>query len=281
MHNLSKRTRTVIGVVLLVPLAALSYGILTRPAPPPSDGLVEGWAVLAERDDYTGMMTSLMVDFVGISQMHQMLEQSGWEPDHIRELRDFERDSLERGLSWLAENADGDDIVLLYVFGHYGYIENWIEWDEFIAEAWEGIPSHRRLLIVDSCRAAEHTRVVRRDPAPHLTIASVDRRELAWCGLEHERLPIIGPVFTHYFSAAFNDPTADRDQDGLVSVQEAALVAQERQRAYMHDVVFAVPRFLEDYQNGDNHPEDDPEFPHVIVDDEIGTPLYLALEAYR
>ena len=94
-------------------------------------------------------------------------------------------------------------------------------------------------------------------------------------------MPIIGAVFTHYFTAALDNPDVDADGDGLVSVQEAVLTAEEQQRAYMHDVVLVVPEFVDMFHAEATAPEEDPDYPHVIMDDTIGEPLYLALDAYH
>jgi hypothetical protein len=240
-----------------------------------TQGTVEGWAVLAEKDDYSDVeMTDMLVDYMGVVRMRHALEAAGWAPDHIREVREFDRDMLQAGLDWLAEAADEDDLAVVYVAGHGRYLRDVLVWDEFFPAEWGEIASGRRLLVVDACQAADYTGVVAEDPAPHLSIASVAADELGWCGLAEEGLPIVGYVFTHYFTAAFDDPEADADGDGLVSVQEAARAAEGQQRAYMHDVVLAVPEFLEMYHAIGVAPEEDPDFPHVVVDDAIGEPVY-------
>ncbi len=245
------------------------------------DGRVEGWAVLAEKDDYSDVgMNDLLVDYVGITQLQRLLEESGWEPDHIYQAREFDRPSLQAYLDHLAENADGDDIVILYVAAHGSYLSDVLGWDEFLAADWGQIPSQRRLLVVDACQAGKFTATVSDDPAPYLSIAAVADGEYGWSGLEEEGLPIIGGVFTHFFAAAFDNPAADVDRDGLVSAQEAARLAEDQQRAYMHDVVFAVPEFLAMYHDFGVFPDEDPSFPHVVLDDSVGQPLYLALDAY-
>jgi hypothetical protein len=250
--------------------------------PPGGDGVVRGWAVLAEKDDYKDVdMTDLLVGHIGIVQMQQVLVDAGWEPDQIRELREFDRNSLQEGLDWLEENADQDDLVFVYVAAHGMYLKRVLVWTEFFPDEWEEIPSQRRLLIIDSCQAANYTGVVSSDPAPYLAIAAVAGDEYGWSGLEEEGLPIIGGVFTHYFAAAFGDPNADTDGDGLISVQEAARLAEGQQRTYMHEVVFAVPEFVESYHEFGSYPDRDPEFPHVILDDAIGKPLFLDLDLYR
>lgn len=236
----------------------------------------DGWAVLAEKDDYEDVqMTSLPVDYINVVQLHQLLLDFGWQESHVRQVREFDRDTLQDGLDWLEENADPDDVVFLYVAAHGKYLNDVLRWREFLAEEWRQIPSHRRLLVIDSCQAANYTGVILSDPAPYLAVAAVAGDEYGWSGLEEEGLPVIGGVFTHYFVAAFKDPQVDADGDGLISVQEAALVAEAQQRAYMHEVVFAVPEFLEGYRQ--SGADKDPTFPDVVVDDTIGAPLYLAL----
>ncbi|MBC8253597.1 MAG: caspase family protein, partial [Ardenticatenia bacterium] len=269
-------TPTLMPTVTLVPPPTTTT--TPTPAAPASDGVVQGWAVLAQKDDYSDVdMTNILVDYIGLTQMRQVLEDSGWEPGHIHQLREFDLEALQDNLDWLAENADQDDIVFLYVAAHGMYLKRVLAWDTFFATEWEQIPSHRRLLVIDSCQAANYTGAVSGDPSPHLSIAAVAGDEYGWSGLEEEGLPIIGGVFTHYFAAAFDDPDADTDGNGLVSVQEAALMAEGQQRTYMHDVVFAVPEFVEMYHGIGAFPDKDPTFPHVVVDDTISEPLYLVL----
>jgi len=245
------------------------------------DNPVEGWAVLAERDKYGPQFKpDLLVDYIDITRMRQVLDNSGWNPDHIHELREFNRGTLQVELDWLEENADENDVVLIYITAHGYYLRNGLGWRNFFAGEWEQIPSHRRLLIVDSSFAASFTNTVTNDPSPQLSIAAVDKNEQSWKGLEEENLPIIGGVFTYYLSTALNDTNADANGDGIVSVQEAALMAEEQQRAYFHDVILVVPEFVDMFHAEAIAPERDPTYPHVIVDDAIGKPLFLTLDAY-
>ncbi|MCP4542192.1 MAG: DUF885 family protein [Chloroflexi bacterium] len=266
-----------------IPPTAASVLLADTPIPPMPENTdtVEGWAVLAQKDDYSDVdMTDLPVDYAGITQMRQVLEDSGWDPGHIHELREFDRETLVNDLDWLEQNADEDDVVFLYVAAHGSYLRDVMLWSEFFADEWAQIVSHRRLLVIDSCQAANYIGAVTGDLSPHLSVAAVAGDEYGWSGLEEEGLPIIGGVFTHYFAAAFDDSDTDTDGDGIVSVQEAALVAEGQQRTYMHDVVFAVPEFVEMYHDIGVFPDQDPEFPRVIVDDVIGEPLFLMLDAY-
>ena len=242
---------------------------------------VEGWAVLAEKDDYQGLnLGDMLVDYIDIILMRQVLENSGWNPDHIHDLREFNRETLQAELDWLEESADENDIVFLYVAAHGSYLRSVILWHDFFADEWLQIPSQRRLLVIEVCKAAEFTNAVAGDPLPHLSVASAAENEYGWKGLEEEGLPIIGGVFTHYFADALENPAADANGDGMISVQEAALMAEEQQRAYLHDVVLVIPKWVELYHTIGVFPEDDPDYPHVIVDDTIGEPLFLALDAY-
>jgi hypothetical protein len=273
--------RFLLPILLTLAVVCLASCVPGRSARAASDGEANGWATLAEKDDYSDVeMTDLPVGYINITQLRQQLLDAGWQESHIHELREFDRETLQGGLDWLAENADQDDIVFLYVAAHGKYLKEVVAWDEFFAADWEQIPSHRRLLVVDSCQAANYTGAVSEDPAPYLSIAAVAGDEYGWSGLEEEGLPIIGGVFTHYFAAAFDDSNADTDGDGFVSAQEAALMAEGQQRTYMHDVVFAVPEFVEGYHKAGAYPDKDPSFPHVVIDDTTGEPLYLTLDAY-
>jgi hypothetical protein len=244
------------------------------------DGMVNGWAVLAEKDSYDDVkMTNLPIGYTNTLQLRQLLLSSGWQEKRIREAREFDQASLRQSPDWLANNADADDMALLYVAAHGKYITDVVKWSDFIAADWAAVPSQKRILVMDTCQAGMLTAAVKSDSHPYLAIAAVDVGEYGWSGLEEEKLPIIGGVFTHYFAAAFSDPKADADGDGQVSIQEAARHAETQQRTYMHDVVLAVPQFLDGYHKLGSYPERDPGFPHVIVDDVVGEPVYLRLDS--
>jgi formylglycine-generating enzyme required for sulfatase activity len=266
-----------------IPPTALPISATPTFAPssrPTSDGVVNGWAVLAEKDSYDDVkMTNLPIGYTNTLQLRQVLLGFGWPASRIREVREFDQASLRQSLDWLANNADADDVVLLYVAAHGKYMTDVVRWSDFIAADWAAVPSQRRVLVMDTCQASALTTAVKGDSRSYLAIAAVDKGEYGWSGLEEEKLPIIGGVFTHYFAAAFNDSKADADGNGQVSIQEAARQAETQQRAYMHDVVLAVPEFLEGYHKLGSYPERDPGFPHVIVDDAIGEPVYLKLDA--
>jgi hypothetical protein len=239
---------------------------------------VEAYAVLAEKDDYQAVgMTDLLVDYIDIERMRAALEALGWDPQQIHDLKEFDRESLQEELDWLKGIADANDLVFFYITGHGTFLRENISWNSFFPEEWAQIPSPQRVLVVDSCTAAEFTRYLKSDPNPQLAIAAVDADEYGWKGLEEEGLPIVGGVFTFYFADALGELEADADGDGKVSVQEAALFAEEKQRSYMHEVVFGVSEFLESYHDIGVKPDQDDSFPDVIIDDTLGEDIFLEL----
>lgn len=262
-------------MIILILVTGCDYIQLSNENP------VDGWAVLAEKDDYKGLhMEDMLVDYIDIARMRQTLENSGSNPDRIHDLREFDRETLQAELDWLEGNADENDIVILYVTAHGDYLSDVLKWHDFFTDEWAQIPSQRRFLVVDSCQAANFTYAVASDQLPHLSVAATDGNEYSWKGLEEEGLPIIGGVFTYYFTVALDDPNADSNGDGMVSVQEAVLMAGEKQRAYFHDVILVVPEFVDMFHALALAPERDPAYPHVIVDDTLGEPLFLTLDAY-
>jgi hypothetical protein len=203
---------------------------------------VQGWALLADKNFYSDVgMADLPVDYVNLKRVRQVLLDSGWQESHIQELYEFDQEGIRQGLNWLAEQADEDDLVLVYISSHGSYLHESVHWGDFFLMDWIKIKGAQRILVLQACRAGAFTAALEYDPKPHISIGSVGNDEDGWAGLEEEGLPIIGSVFTFYFTAAFADPEADSDGDGAVSIQEAALYAEEYQRTYMHEVVFEVP----------------------------------------
>ena len=249
----------------------------------PTEQGIQGWAVLVAKEDYTDTgHTNLDTDFLNLTQLRSLLVYSGWQADQILELRDdFGSDEIRKSLDWLEMVADQDDVVLFYIQGHSSFMREDLVWQSFFADEWQEILSNRRVLVVEACQAAEFTAATLNDPNPQLTVASVDSDELGWSGLWEEGMPIIGGVFSHYFMAAFTDPTADLDGDGFVSVQESTFVAERQQREYMHETIFTVPEFLAIYHAFGIYPERDQSSPSVILKDTIGSPVFLDLEAYQ
>jgi hypothetical protein len=241
-----------------------------------NDNPIDGWAVLADKNDYSDVdMTDLPLDYINLERIRQVLIDAGWREDHILELLEFDQTSLREALKWLAEQADENDLVFAYISSHGLYLYQNVHWEDFILMDWVMIKGAARVLILETCRAGAFTPTLKYDTKPHLLIGAVGNDEDAWAGLEEEGLPIIGSIFTYYFTTAFTDPEADGDGDGAVSIQEAALYAEQHQRAYMHDVVFEVPEFKEMFVEAGLAIED-PTYPHVVIDDTFGSPIILS-----
>ena len=272
-----KRT-LIITTATIILLSACSSGAKPDPAlvSLPTNNPVEYYAVLAEKDQYADVnMTDLPVDYIDIQRLRNILEELGWDPAQIHDLKEFTREDLQEELDWLEETVDANDLVFFYVTAHGNYLRYYVDWEKFFPAEWAEIPSSRRVLLVDACTAAEFTKPIAKDPGPHLSIAAVDEDEYGWKGLADEGLPIVGGVFTFYFTEGLQDPKADKNGDGRISIQEAALFAEDKQRTYMHEVVFGVDEFLEMYHDLGVRPDQDKEFPDVIIDDRLGSDLLL------
>jgi hypothetical protein len=263
---------------ILLLLTALLLSSCGSPTPlVPDYGPVDTYAVLAEKDNYKDVvMTDLLVDFIDIVRVRESLEALGWAGDNIHELQEFTAEDLRAELDWLEENADANDLVFFYVTAHGRYLSDVVNWKTFFPAEWEDVSAVNKVLVVDSCQAAQFTNQIQENSG--LLIAAVDEDEYGWKGLEEEGLPIVGGIFTYYFTEALLDPAADSDGDGRVSIQEAALAGEAQQRDYMHEVVFAVPEFVDDYHQLGVEPEKDEGFPDVIIQDWLGTELFFDLK---
>lgn len=246
-------------------------------APPkPADGRCDGRALLVERNAYAAYdLPDLDVEHVNVARMERVLRSAGWPAERIRVLREPSPAEFRREVRALRDRLDGDDLVLLYFFGHGEWLDGPVGWDDFFPDAWADLPAARRVLVLDVCRAGALLGPLADDPRPQLLIGAVEADEAAWAGERDEGLPILGAVFTRYFTAAFTDPTADADGDGRVSCQEAAHYADPRQREYIQSRVLTEPRFVEAFHAAGVHPERDPAFPRVVVSDSLGNPVLL------
>jgi hypothetical protein len=244
---------------------------------------VQGWAVLVAKEDYSDTGgTDINTGFLNLYQLKALLDYYGWQDDHILEIRDMVGIAeMRAALDWLAKVSDQDDVVFVFIQAHGSYLREELDWQAFFPSEWANIPSNRRVLVIDACQAGEFTSAPASDNHPQLTIASSAADEFSWAGLWEEGKPIIGGVFSHYFISAFTDPTADIDVSGQISIQEAAYAAQQPLREYMHEQIFTVPEFLDGYHSYGVYPESDPDYPHVIVNDQLDEPVYLDLRVYR
>ena len=277
-------------IIIPSPTVTITPTDIFNPTPSPAESnvdrsvdSVQGWAVLVAKEDYSDTGgTDIETGFLNLYQLKAVLDYYGWQEDHILEIRDrVGITEMREALGWLAQVSDQDDVVFLFMQAHGSYVREELDWQAFFPNEWANIPSNRRVLVIDACQANEFTSATSGDNRPQLTIASSADDEFSWAGLWEEGKPIIGGVFSHYFISAFTDPTADIDVSGQISIQEAAYAAQQPLREYMHAQIFTVPEFLEGYHSYGVYPESDPNYPHVIVDDQLGEPIYLDLKVYQ
>ncbi|MBN1266412.1 MAG: hypothetical protein JXA25_13020 [Anaerolineales bacterium] len=260
--------------------SGISACSILKPSPSSTtgDGITNRWAVLFEKDGYDDVgMTNLPVDYISMNLIEALLLESGWELARIHSIPEFSQKDFVEELNWLEDQTDADDLIFVYVAAHGRYLSHIIQWEEVFPPEWENIRAEK-ILLVDACEAGKFIKTVEQIPGNQIVIGAVQEYEYGWCGLEDEGLPIIGFVYTHYFSQAFTDSGSDADKDGFISVQEAALWAEEQQRDYMHEVVFEVPEFAEDYRELGIDPENSPDFPHTVLSDTIGEPVILSLD---
>ena len=77
------------------PIGSPDLNVPSDEVEPEDINAVEGWAVLAEKDDFSDVgKTNMLVDYIDNKRLNQTLMEAGWDADHIHELRGFDRDSL-------------------------------------------------------------------------------------------------------------------------------------------------------------------------------------------
>jgi hypothetical protein len=241
---------------------------------------VEGWAVLLEMNEFPEGWTDMPVDFINSERMQTVLLSLGWQRDHIYVAHDNLTISVvQEAVEWLVNNADCDDIALLYIFAHGSWMRNILLWNDWFPVEWERLTS-TKVLMVDTCGAEEFIEPIRNDSSPHISLAHCSAHEAGWAGLEEEGLPIIGSVWNYYFCNALLNASADFDHNGLVSIGEAFNFSTPLVQEYMNETVFAVPEFLQMYHDIGIYPEDYDAYPHPVMDDEYLGQLHLDLTYY-
>ncbi|MFX1244635.1 MAG: hypothetical protein ACFE8F_06695 [Promethearchaeota archaeon] len=199
----------------------------------------EGWAVLLEMDDYPGTNSDLPTGFSDVQKWISTLLVLGWQTHHIQIYQDSLTQSVgEAALHFLAQNADANDVVLFYIFAHGNWILNEMHWENWFSSGWLNLASQEKVLVVSACGSEAMINPVRTDSAGHVHLASSQVGEYSWAGLPEEGLPIIGDVFNHFLTNAFQNASADADDDGEVVVEEAFAFATPLTREYISSVVF-------------------------------------------
>lgn len=243
---------------------------------------VDGWAAILEMNNFPEGWSSLPVDFINSEMVSNVLVDLGWQSDHMYVKHDnLTMYCVKEAVEWLINNADSNDIALFYISTHGGWMRREILWNDWFTSEWRKLDTSKRILMIDTCSAGEFTEPVNNDPKPHISLGHCSAGEVAWAGVEEEGLPIIGGVWTYYFTHALCNSTADSDENGLVSVEEAFDFSTPLVQRYMNETVFAVPEFLEMYHIGGIYPENYDVYPHPVIDDQYPEQLHLNLSYYE
>ncbi len=207
---------------------------------------VEGWAVMMEMLYYPEGWSDIPTGYADSEKWDNTLRSLGWPASHINILHgDITRTAMVDAIEWLAEKSDENDAVVLFVFSHGNWLRNVIGDGIAIGEAWEEIPSPKRLMTFSACGAGEYIAGIP-GAGSEIRVGSVKRNELAWAGIPEENLPVIGEIFNHFFTSAFLNESADANANGEVSVEEAFLFARPQTQEYILETVFpAFPEYEE------------------------------------
>jgi len=243
---------------------------------------IEGWAAILEMNNFPEGWTDMPMDFINSEMVSNTLMELGWQSDHIYVKHDnLTMWNVKEAVEWLANNTRVNDVALLYISTHGSWMRGEILWNQWFPSAWQEVNTPRRILMIDTCSAGEFTEPVRNDPEPHVSLGHCSAGEVGWAGLEEEGLPIIGGVWTYYFTNALFNSTADSDKNRFVSVEEAFNFSTPLVQKYMNETVFAVPEFLEMYHDIGIYPENYDAYPHPVMDDQYPGQLYLDLQYYN
>jgi hypothetical protein len=228
----------------------------------------DGWAVLLEMNYFPEGWSDLPVDFINSKRLQTALVSLGWQEDHIYVVNgDLTTTVVLEAVEWLKNNSDADDVSVLYIFTHGVWMRNVLSWNAWFPNAWEQLNSSKKVLLIDTCFAEEFLEPIRSYSLPHISLGCCSADEVSWAGVEEEGLPIIGSVWNYYFADALRNSSADLDENGLVSIEEAFNFSTPLVQRYMNETVFAVPEFLESYHAIGIYPEEYDAYPHPVMDD--------------
>jgi hypothetical protein len=258
-------------------LVGISVEVIPSNATTPNSS-VDGWAVLLEMNEFPEPWSDMPLDFINSERMQTTLLRLGWKRDHIYEVRDnLTIEVVQDAVEWLVNNTDSDDIALLHILTHGSWMRSMLLWNDWFPDEWERITS-RKVLMVLSCSAEEFIEPVRNDLSPHISLACCSVNEAGWVGTEEEGLPILGSVWNYYLTNALCNSSADLDNGGFISIEEAFSFSTPLCQKYMNETVLAVPEFLEMYHDIGIYPENYDVFPHPVMDDQYPGQLCLDLQ---
>ncbi|MGD1043704.1 MAG: caspase family protein [Bacteroidota bacterium] len=240
----------------------------------------QGWAVIIEKEGYTELGWSkehnLPTDYLMTNKLKSTFEYFNWNNNNIKIIHEeCNQQIFKEAINWLAQHADSNDIVFLYYDGHGKYLREVIKFNDLFDGLWNNIKSRNKVLVLSCCHAGEFIEKITPDITNSICIGGVASDEILWKGIWHERLPIIGSVFTYYFLESLINPIADKDKNGFVSIKEALNYSELKQREYMQKTLWCNENFKNDSLVNMK------EVPHVIVKDKSGTDVYLNLKYYN
>lgn len=240
---------------------------------------IEGYAVIIEVNNFAGEVQDLNTDFADSERLQHLLMNLGFENIYVIE-DDVTPEKLKAAFEFL-EKASKEDLVFFYIGTHGGFKEenhllllsdgenNWRLYDFEFAELFSRIKSKKSVVMISACNAGGFVYPDLSGMAS-ISLAAVDAEEYAWGGLPEEGLPIIGMVFTYYFVESFENPKADLNGNGFISVEEAFEFSYPLIREYMADVVFKA--FSDEYSPKDYFNLYNP---HPLMNDEYEGEFYL------
>jgi hypothetical protein len=229
---------------------------------------VDGWAVLLEMNEFPEGWSDLPIEFINSERIQTVLISVGWQSDHICTIHEnLTILVIQEAVEWLVNNTDCDDIALLYISTHGMWMRNVLLWNDWFPVEWEKLNTSKKVLMVDTCFAEEFIDPIRDETSPHISLACCSADEISWAGLEEEGLPIIGSVWNYYFTNALCNASADLDNNGFTSIEEAFNFSTPLAQRYMNETVFTVAEFLESYHDIGIYPENQDAYPHPVMDD--------------
>jgi hypothetical protein len=216
----------------------------------------EGWAAILEMNDFPDAYSDVPTNYSDTKKWISTLKALGWREDHMYILNGAQnRSNCEDGVDFLIKSADENDIVVFYILSHGGWLQYHVEMLDWFPSFWDRIPTQNKLAVVSACRSEKFIDPLKNGNNSYIGIASSKSTELSWAGIEEEGLPIIGEVMNHYFTAAFLNKSADNNNDGDVSVEEAFDFSYTQIRDYYNDVIFpAFPIYAMNYNYTAPHP---------------------------
>ena len=266
--------------LLLISMLMLAFNI--QPVKSKSRAwTIDGWAVLLEMNEFPEGWPDMPVEFMNSERMQTALFSLGWQSDHVHVIHDNLTISVvQEAVGWLVNNTDYGEIGLLYIFTHGTWMRNVLLWNDWFPVEWEKLNTSKKVLMVDTCTAEAFIEPIRNDSSPHISLAHCSAHEVGWAGVEEEGLPIIGSVWNYYFCNALLNSSADLNDDGYVSIEEAFNFSTPLVQRYMNETVFAVPEFLEIYHDIGIYPENYDAYPHPVMDDQYPEQLNLDLRPH-